>query len=109
MNKEMKELFEKIEGLEWTVAVEGENEYRIGKFSPAGQDFSILVEGETTEELISSIYAAYENYDVSTETYLWLDQSGHGTNGAPHDMKDVLADMESCEAMILELHEQLSK
>lgn len=26
--------------------------------------------------------------------YLWLDDEGHGSNGAPYDMKDVYEDME---------------
>lgn len=35
-----------------------------------------------------------KEYDVSYETYLWLDDEGHGSNGAPYDMKDVYEDME---------------
>ena len=36
----------------------------------------------------------YESFDVSEEAYLWLDNSGHGKNGAPYDMKDVYEDIE---------------
>ena len=50
----------------------------------------------------------YDNYDCSYEAYLWLDNTGHGTNGAPYDMKDVYEDMEACEKMIFELWESLS-
>jgi len=109
MNEAIKELIEKVESLGWSVEEEGENEYRFGKYSPAGQDFSISVEGENKEELISSTYKAYEDYDVSEQTYLWLDDTGHGRNGAPYEMKDVLADMEACEQMILDLYNELNK
>ena len=37
------------------------------------------------------------------EAYIWLDDSGHGKNGAPHDMKDVYEDMEACKSMLGEL------
>ena len=39
----------------------------------------------------------YEGFDVDSETYLWLDDNGHGTNGAPYRMRDVLEDMEAAE------------
>jgi len=34
------------------------------------------------------------------EAYLWLDSNGHGKNGAPYRMRDVLDDMEEAEKMI---------
>lgn len=109
MNTEIIELVEKIEALGWKVEKEDENEYRIGKFSPAGQDFSVSIEGEEVEELIDSIDKAYENFDVSEQTYLWLDNTGHGRNGAPYEMRDLLEDMEACEKMIKDLHDELTK
>ena len=30
------------------------------------------------------------NFDVSYETYIWLDQWGNGVNGAPTKLEDVL-------------------
>jgi len=103
-----KELIIKIENIGWSVEKEGNNEYIIGKLSPSGQDFSIAIEGDSTKELIDSIYEAYVDYDVSEETYLWLDDSGHGANGAPYLMRDVLEDMEACKQMIVELYGELS-
>ena len=37
---------------------------------------------------------------MDSEAYLWLDDNGHGKNGAPYRMKDVLADMEEAEKNI---------
>lgn len=109
VNKELEVLFQKIKSEGWSIEEENENEYRLGKYSPAGQDFSITVEGENIDEIIDSIYSAYEDYDVSYETYLWLDNSGHGTNGAPYELRDVLEDMEACEKYILALYNSLNQ
>lgn len=35
-----------------------------------------------------------ENYDVDYETYLWLDNMGHGTRGAPYCIQDILEENE---------------
>lgn len=110
MRKEVKELIEKIENLDWTVTIENENLVSIGKYSPAGQDFSITVSiGNEVSEFIENIYQRYSDFDSSYETYLWLDNQGHGTNGAPYDMKDLYEDMEICKENIHELYKELIK
>ena len=108
MNNQIKELIERVESLGWTVSKEGENEYRLSKHSPQGQDFSIIIGGETTEDFINNIRRAYERFDISEETYLRLDSRGHGINSALYDIRDVLEDMEACEQMILSLYSKLS-
>lgn len=107
MKKDIRELIEVAEELGWSITEEGENQYLFSKFSPAGQDFNISVDGEDAEELIDNIYEVYTNFDVSEEAYLWLDETGHGTNGAPYDMRDLYNDMEACEQMILDLYNEL--
>lgn len=107
--KTLKEFFTKIENLDWKVDKEGENEYMLSKFSPYGQDFRIIIHGENVDDLLDSIFNEYDSFDVSQETYLWLDNTGHGVNGAPYEMEDVLNDMKDCEQMILDLHESLSE
>lgn len=47
-----------IESEGWSIGQEKENEYRVGKFS-AGQDFSIVMRGDTDADFDESIYAAY--------------------------------------------------
>ena len=91
----------------WTVT---EEEYTNGKgllfsrYSPAGQDFSISIGPfESAEDLINCIHQRYVEFDADSETYLWLDNDGHGKNGAPYRMRDVLEDMEACKKMIYDL------
>ena len=75
--------------------------YMFSKTSPAGQDFSFEVDiGCDIEDFCDIVDSYYEDFDVSYETYLWLDDTGHGKNGAPYDMKDLLEDMEACKQYI---------
>lgn len=102
MKKDIEDLIAKAENNGWTVDVDG-NEYTFYQYSPAGQDFSFSVTGETKEELLNEITKYRDDFDCSEEAYLWLDSSGHGTNGAPYDMKDVYEDMAACAEMVLDL------
>ena len=102
-------LRERIEGRDYTVT-DYDIEYYFGKHSSMGQDFGFYIEKEgTVEEFIDRIYDYYNDYDVSEAAYLWLDDSGHGKNGAPYDMKDIYEDMEECEGFILDLYELLKE
>lgn len=80
-------------------------EFEFGKFTPAGRDFSFSAEMKCANinSLIENIEEYYEDFDVDYETYIWLDQFGHGRNGAPYRMRAVLEDMEATEKMIEEL------
>ena len=91
--KNIKELLNKIEGLGWEVD-EYDNDYTLQQYSPLGQDFSIAIQADNVDDFIKEIYNRYENFDCSYETYIWLDDKGHGVNGAPYDMKDLYEDME---------------
>ena len=94
----------------WSVYIDDETEDHIcfdfGKYSLAGQDFHVSAELEDMEidTLINNLYERYSDFDVSSETYLLLVNTGHGTNGAPYDMKDLYEDMEACQEMIMELY-----
>ena len=99
--KNIKDYIEnKLEKTQWIVDVDINNnkkqvEVSLEIYSPAGRDvcFDFEFKDRTTKEHISKEFQEYyESYDVSYETYLWLDWDGHGKNGAPYDLKDVLED-----------------
>lgn len=95
MDKRVKYLLDEIERLDYSVRQEDENIYLISNFSPCGQDCNASINTEDDADLFVENIRAYANdFDVSYETYLWLDNKGHGTNGAPYDMKDVYEDIE---------------
>ena len=106
--KDINKITEVAERLNWSVSVDGE-EFTFSRYSPAGQDFNIEISASNTEQLAEKLNEYYEGFDVSYETYLWLGKDGHGTNGAPHDMKDLYEDMEACEQMIRVLSEEIAQ
>ena len=84
---------------------EKKTEFEFGKFSPGGRDFSFEVEMKCANinSLIENIDNYYEGFDVDYETYIWLDQWGHGKNGAPYSLRAVLEDTEAIDKMIEKL------
>jgi hypothetical protein len=103
MEKDTKQVIEVAEKFGWSVHVDG-NEFTFSKYSPQGQDFNMTIEANNSEEIVDKIEERCDSFDCSEETYLWLDNTGHGTNGSPYDMKDLYEDMESCLEMMQELH-----
>lgn len=99
-----KKLINKIEKHDFGVE-KNDNYYTFSKYSPAGQDWHIDVYVDDIERLPARLLEKYDYFDVSYEAYLCLDETGHGTNGAPYDMKDLYEDMMACKEYIYELYE----
>lgn len=86
-------------------------------FSPQGRDFTFSIDIDNTiedfDDFVEIISDETENYadefDVSYETYIWLDNFGHGKNGAPYDMKDCYNDTEWCMNKIYLLADEFRK
>lgn len=104
LSEEMKEL---IEYNGWTVTEDG-NTTTFQQYSPAGKDFIFELEDCADDTILDDLYKYYQEYDVSYETYIWLDSTGHGTNGAPDELEDVLNDVKWCENAMYELYQTLS-
>lgn len=97
----MKKAFEEIVrlakeiGWDTTTDEDKTENYSVFTFTlikPYQLDFSFSVEAEN-----NSVYSLLDNlahylsaYDVSKETYLRLDEQGHGKKGYPYDMEEVL-------------------
>ena len=116
MDKKFEKIYEIAEREGWQVDYSYTDEketdiiFSFEKYSPAGRDFcfEVCVPNDEDEYVIydsvaDAIYTYFEGFDVSYETYIWLDEEGHGKNGAPYDMSDVYKDTESCEKMIDDL------
>lgn len=100
-----------VEGLEPLFAKEGyrtEINYDTVTFykkAPKGLDFSFEVNiGDDINDFARNIHNLFMDYDVSYETYLWLDNTGHGKHGAPYELEDVLEDIQNCELYINDAH-----
>lgn len=112
MNKDNIKTITKIaEGLEWIVTID-KDYILFSKESPAGQDFNVEMSIKATDSmdyLADLLQERYADFDVSEETYLWLDSSGHGIKSSPHDMRDLYNDFEICEGYIKELADEVYK
>ena len=80
-------------------------DFTFSKYTDFGQDFSFssCMEGYDIYTLIESINDYYEGYDPDAETMLWVGSDGHGKNGAPYRLTDIVKDMEQCKGFIEEL------
>lgn len=116
MNKKFEKIYEIAEREGWQVDYSYTDEketmvnFSFEKYSPAGQDFyfEVSVPNDDDEDIFydnvaDAIFTYWEDFDVCYETYLWLDDTGHGKNGAPRNMKDLYEDMQACEDMIHDL------
>ena len=70
------------------------------------RNFNISVEmsGNDVKSFIHNLYECYDSYDPDYEAYLWIGEDGHGKNGAPYHIKDIVEDMEAAEKYILDLY-----
>lgn len=103
-----KDLIDVCNSLDWNVSFDNDWCY-FQMYSPCGQDFNVQIctaDNEFLtfrERVYKELIEYYDNFDVDTETYLWLDSDGHGKNGAPHRMIDLWNDMNDCHEKIWEL------
>lgn len=69
-------------------------------WSPAGQDVVFetkLKDPDSCEEFLEALKEHAASFDPDEEAALWLGSDGHGKNGAPYRMSDLLEDMQWAE------------
>ena len=84
-------------------------EFTFSQYTGFGQDFSFeaTMKDYDIYTLIEEVGDYYEGYDPDEEAMLWVGPDGHGKNGAPYRLTDVVKDMEQCEQMIKNLLDAL--
>lgn len=85
----------------------GKTDVNFAKYTSYGQDFnfSVELEDDDMEAFIDNIHEYYGNFDVDEEAYIWIGSDGHGKNGAPYHIADIVKDMEEAEVMMADLYE----
>ena len=85
----------------------GKTDVNFAKYTSYGQDFnfSVELEDDDMEAFIDNIHEYYENFDVDEEAYIWIGSDGHGKNGAPYHIADIVKDMEEAEVMMADPYE----
>lgn len=86
-----------------------EVEFTFSQYTDFGQDFSFwaTMKDDDIYTLIEEVNDYYEGYDPDEEAILWVGPDGHGKNGAPYRLSDIIKDMEQCEQMVKDLLEAL--
>ena len=107
-----KEITEIAESLNFNITISEDEDVNISfaKTSSYGQDFNFEISVDKDDSMIEiwrELQSSQNNFDVSAEAYLWLDESGHGKNGAPFEMIDVYKDMEECKGFVTELADKV--
>lgn len=88
--KDWKDLVKEVaNGLGWSVDIDDNNNFMFEKDIQFQRNIGFMVTADNIESLCKEVSDYYFNFDVSYETYSWLDEKGHGKNGAPYDMSDV--------------------
>lgn len=94
----------------------GEEDYfdvEFENYTDAGQDLvvSVIVPiGFTIMQLANALREFWESYDPDEEASLWIGNDGHGANGAPYRLSEILKDMNCAKKMIHHLYKRfLSK
>ena len=92
------------EKLGWSVSKDKET-LELQQYTSYGQDFIFSV--NRNDDYVMQVYNYYESFDPDEEALLWVDDSGHGKNGAPYRLADIITDMEEVETMLQELYAEL--
>ena len=115
MKLTLENLQEQVEKLGWSMKIY-EDYISLTIYSPKEQEhyheitLKHLENGDVDfHSFIEELYECVENFDVEENTMLWVDDEGHGKNGAPYRLKDVLKDMEWCKKQSVKLYNKLNQ
>lgn len=110
MTEELKERIEEIASdNDWEAIFfvqEGKENIEFEGYTPIGQDLIVNIWSDCFESLSDvedALWHYAEDLDPDEEAYKWLGPDGHGMNGAPYHMADVLEDMVDAKQMIYDL------
>ena len=83
----------------------------IGQSSPAGEDFSMVIDFDEENQADSfkdSLEAYYEDFDIDEHIEMWIEAKRSGTSGVP-STRELVKDAEAIDGMISELSQALQK
>lgn len=101
----LNKIIEIAEKLEWTVNVE--NDYiEFGQYSPAGEDFSFIVNTVTPKEIIEQVVEYADDFDIDEHIGMWIEAKRNGVSGVP-STRELVYDAEEISEMLNTLAERL--
>jgi hypothetical protein len=93
------------ENLGWTISEIDDESIELGKYSPAGEDFSFVADIENFVESAKE-HAAHFNLDEHIE--MWVEARKSGTGGVP-STRELVKDAEDIDKMLQELAAALAR
>lgn len=95
----------------YTYEQDGYVDFEFNTDTRFGQDFFACcrMEDNDPDTLIRAVYDYWQDYDPDYEATLWIGEDGHGKNGAPYRISDIVHDMEECEERLEELYDAISQ
>jgi len=120
-NKELEYLLNNVDGLDWCYTIyqepegiyngwhcEERNYIELEKYSPAGEDFSMIIDFDMDNPVVSfmeNLKEYSEDFDVDEHVEMWIPERGKG--GCPGSISELVEDAEAIRDMIVELLEIL--
>lgn len=107
-NKELENLLDKAEELDWSYNLYKEDDGRtyaeMEKYSPLGEDFSMIIdfsEENPADTFMNDLKGYYSGFDSEEHAEMWIEN--RGKNGTPDSIRDLLDDAKDIKEMIGEL------
>lgn len=91
-----------------TKRVEGGYDIEFQMYTNFGQDVNESFVVRTLDDIKHEVYERYQNFDINEEAAIWIGPDGHGHNGAPHNIDEILDDMKEVERALESLFLTLS-
>ena len=96
---------------DWEVDFSQENSSVTATFVPLfslNRDYSLEIEDvRDFDDLCKKVQESYEGFYPDYETFLWIGPNGHGINGAPYRIRDILDEQELIESKLSDLSRSL--
>lgn len=105
----------KLEYTDWSVDMSFQDDdvfFEFSIYSSMGQDFICTVYvsvDDDMSDLVDRLADYYDDFDPDEEASKWVDETGHGTNGAPYRFSDIVKDMEECQEEVYNLTQLLKE
>lgn len=89
------------ESNDWSIRID---ERRDGRFDVELEKFvnsydyliSICLDNCSVNEMVRGLSEYVEDFDPDEDASLWIGDDGHGKNGAPYKIRDILDTMDKC-------------
>ena len=114
ISKELQRMLDKAEESDWSYSVYEEPSQNsrtyveMGKFSPAGEDFSMIIDFDAedqAESFLKDLWDYADNFDVDEHVEMWIPE--RGKRGCPSTARELVGVAEAIKEMIKELYGEL--